>query len=63
MRDVCGPQVADKVNQVWGLTDEGEANSVWTDCGHEGMWFGIGTSSHSIHMQLDVFDVLLMEKR
>ena len=62
MRDVCGPQVADKVKQVWGLTEEGEVNSVWRDCGHEGLWFGVGTSSHSIAVQLYIFDVLSVEK-
>ena len=57
MRDVCGPQVADKVKQVWGLTEEGEVNSVWRDGGHEGLWVGVGTASHSIVVQLYIFDV------
>lgn len=62
MREVCGPEVADKVNQVWGLTEEGEVNSVWRDCGHDALWFGIGTSAHSILVQLHIFDAFLMEK-
>ncbi|KAF8134306.1 hypothetical protein EV363DRAFT_1257346 [Boletus edulis] len=58
MRDVCGPQIADKVNKVWGFTEEGEVNSVWRDCGHEGMWFGVGNLGlsrfHSRHLALQI---------
>lgn len=46
MRDICGAQVADKVKPVWGYTEEGEVSGIWRDCGHDGLWFGIGTSSH-----------------
>ncbi|KAI9571544.1 hypothetical protein HD554DRAFT_2016499, partial [Boletus coccyginus] len=56
MRDVCDLQVADKVNQVWGWTDEGEVNGIWRNCGHEGLWFGIGNLGlsrfHSRHLAL-----------
>ncbi|KAH0828140.1 hypothetical protein J3R83DRAFT_3828 [Lanmaoa asiatica] len=58
MREICGPQVADKVNQVWGLTEEGEVNSVWRDCGHDGLWFGVGNLGmsrfHSRHLALQI---------
>ncbi|KAG6375656.1 hypothetical protein JVT61DRAFT_3226 [Boletus reticuloceps] len=58
MFDVCGPKVADKVNKVWGFTEEGEVNSVWRDCGHEGMWFGVGNLGlsrfHSRHLALQI---------
>jgi len=58
MRDVCGPRVADKVKQVWGFTEEGEVNRVWRDCGHDGLWFGIGNLGlsrfHSRHLALQI---------
>ena len=63
MRDVCGPQVADKVNKVWGFTDEGEVNSVWRDCGHDGIWFGVGTSSHNVVLQPHISDTYFLGKR
>jgi len=54
MREVCSPQDADKVNELWGVTEKGELKSVWRDCGHENLWFGIGTSSYSILLQRSV---------
>jgi len=58
MRDICGPQVADKVNPVWGLTEEGEVNSIWRGCGHDGIWFGIGNLGmsrfYSSHLALQI---------
>ncbi|KAG6371188.1 FAD/NAD(P)-binding domain-containing protein [Boletus reticuloceps] len=47
MRELCGPQVADKVNKVWGLTKEGDVNSIFRDSGHEGLWFAVGALSHT----------------
>ncbi|KAG9309314.1 hypothetical protein JVU11DRAFT_10802 [Chiua virens] len=58
MREICGQQVADNVNPVWGLTEEGEVNGVWRDCGHENLWFGIGNLGlsrfHSRHLALQI---------
>ncbi|KAG6382176.1 hypothetical protein JVT61DRAFT_826 [Boletus reticuloceps] len=58
MRDVCGPQIADKVKKVWGLTKEGEVSGIWRDSGHEGLWFGIGNLGmsrfHSRHLALQI---------
>ena len=51
MRDVCDPQVADKVKRLWVLTDEGELSGVWRDSGHESLWFGLGTLSSCICCQ------------
>ncbi|KAG6371217.1 hypothetical protein JVT61DRAFT_9841 [Boletus reticuloceps] len=63
MRDLCGPQVANKVNKVWGLTEEGDLNSIFRDCGHEGLWFAVGTSSHThLAWRFTFFDVPLLEK-
>ncbi|KAF8131847.1 hypothetical protein EV363DRAFT_1449544 [Boletus edulis] len=58
MRDVCGPQIADKVKKMWGLTKEGEVSGIWRDSGHEGLWFGIGNLGmsrfHSRHLALQI---------
>ena len=48
MRDVCGPQVTNRVNPVWGYTKEGEVNSIWKHSGHDGLWFSVGMSSYNI---------------
>lgn len=42
VRKLCGDEVADKVNRVWGLNDDGEVNSVWRWCGVPGLYFMIG---------------------
>lgn len=55
MHDVCSPQDANQVNEVWGLTEEGEVNGVWRDSGHENLWFGIGTSVFAL--AASTFDV------
>ncbi|KAH7925619.1 FAD/NAD(P)-binding domain-containing protein [Leucogyrophana mollusca] len=58
MREVCGPEVAAKVGQVWGMDDEGQVPGVWRDCGHEGLWFGIGNLAlsrfHSLHLAMQI---------
>jgi cation diffusion facilitator CzcD-associated flavoprotein CzcO len=38
-RHVFGDEVADKLNPVWGLDDEGEFNAIWRPSGHENFWF------------------------
>lgn len=38
-RTIFGDEVADKVNDVWGLDSEGEIRSMWRRSGHEGFWF------------------------
>jgi hypothetical protein len=42
MRDICGPEVASKVGPIWGFDEDGQLMGAWRDCGHEGLWFGIG---------------------
>jgi cation diffusion facilitator CzcD-associated flavoprotein CzcO len=38
-RQIFGDEVADRVNDVWGLNDEGEFRSMWQKTGHPGLWF------------------------
>ncbi|KAH7907304.1 hypothetical protein BJ138DRAFT_1214828 [Hygrophoropsis aurantiaca] len=58
MREVCSPEVAAKVGQVWGVDDEGQVPGVWRNCGHEGLWFGIGNLAlsrfHSLHLAMQI---------
>ncbi|KXJ97287.1 hypothetical protein Micbo1qcDRAFT_191810 [Microdochium bolleyi] len=38
-RLMFGDGVADKVGDVWGLTEEGEFRTMWQRSGHPGFWF------------------------
>lgn len=38
-RLMFGDDVADKVNDVWGLNEEGEMRTIWQRSGHPGFWF------------------------
>ncbi|UNI22220.1 hypothetical protein JDV02_008129 [Purpureocillium takamizusanense] len=37
-RVMFGDDVADKVNDAWGLNEEGEMRSIWQKSGHPGLW-------------------------
>lgn len=53
MKDICGPGVASKVGKIWGMDDDGQMRGAWRDCGHEGLWFGIGKyCSHAVKYAL-----------
>ncbi|KIJ18956.1 hypothetical protein PAXINDRAFT_166873 [Paxillus involutus ATCC 200175] len=58
MRDICGPEVASKVGPIWGFDEDGQLMGAWRDCGHEGLWFGIGSLSisrfHSAHLAMQI---------
>jgi len=58
LREICGPQVAEKVKPVWGFTDEGEISGIWRDSGHENLWIGIGNLGmsryYSRHLALQI---------
>ncbi|KAF9227052.1 FAD/NAD(P)-binding domain-containing protein [Gyrodon lividus] len=58
MRDICGPEVADKVTQIWGMDEEGQTCGVWRYCGHDGLWFGVGNLAlsrfHSLHLAMQI---------
>ena len=38
-RKVFGDELADRVNDVWGLDQEGETRTMWRRSGHPGFWF------------------------
>ncbi|POR35968.1 Putative indole-3-pyruvate monooxygenase [Tolypocladium paradoxum] len=38
-RDMFGAAVADRVDDVWGLNEEGEWRTMWQRSGHENFWF------------------------
>ncbi|PFH62877.1 hypothetical protein XA68_11433 [Ophiocordyceps unilateralis] len=38
-RQIFGSEIADRVNDVWGLNKEGEFRTMWQDSGHPGFWF------------------------
>lgn len=38
-RKVFGDEIADKLNDVWGLDEEGEIRTMWRASGHRGFWF------------------------
>ncbi|KAI6780916.1 indole-3-pyruvate monooxygenase-like protein [Emericellopsis cladophorae] len=38
-RLMFGDHVADKVDEVWGLNEEGEFRTIWQHSGHPGFWF------------------------
>ncbi len=38
-REIFGDEVGDRVNDVWGLNEEGEFRTMWQKSGHPGLWF------------------------
>lgn len=38
-RRIFGDKVADRLNPVWGLDDEGEFKTMWRDSGHPNFWY------------------------
>jgi cation diffusion facilitator CzcD-associated flavoprotein CzcO len=58
MRDICGPDIANKITPIWGMDEEGQASGVWKYCGHESLWFGVGNLAlsrfHSLHLAMQI---------
>ncbi|KAF9224891.1 FAD/NAD(P)-binding domain-containing protein [Gyrodon lividus] len=58
IREVCGPDVATKVGNVWGLDAEGELQGVWRRTGHSGLWIAMGNLGrsrfHTLHLALQI---------
>ncbi|KAF9244985.1 FAD/NAD(P)-binding domain-containing protein [Melanogaster broomeanus] len=50
--------VASKVGEIWGVDEDGQLMGAWKNCGHEGLWFGIGSLSisrfHSAHLAMQI---------
>jgi len=58
IKEVCGPDVAEKVGKVWGLDAEGDLQGVWRQTGHPRLWVAAGGLSqarmHSLHLALQI---------
>ncbi|KAG6337008.1 hypothetical protein ID866_2068 [Astraeus odoratus] len=58
MREICGPDVANRVGPIWGLDSEGELQGVWRKTGQPRLWIGMGnfgrTRFHSLHLALQI---------
>ncbi|KAF9236329.1 hypothetical protein BU15DRAFT_50190 [Melanogaster broomeanus] len=58
MREICDPDVADKITPVWVMDEEGQVGGVWRYCGHDGLWFGVGNLAlsrfHSLHLAMQI---------
>ncbi|KAF9007493.1 hypothetical protein BDQ17DRAFT_218727 [Cyathus striatus] len=58
IRRICGDDVAERCNTVWGLNDEGEINGIWRDMGYKGLWYVMGNFAlcrfHSKHIALQI---------
>ncbi|KAF8843430.1 FAD/NAD(P)-binding domain-containing protein, partial [Paxillus ammoniavirescens] len=54
IREVCGPTVASKVGNVWGLDAEGELQGVWRRTGYPRLWIAMGNLGrsrfHTLHL-------------
>jgi len=42
IREICGPDIANKVGPVWGLDDEGEHYGRWRRIDQPHLWIGMG---------------------
>jgi len=61
-RAMFGDSVADKVGDVWGLTEEGEFQTMWQRTGHPGFWFMGGNLVLSrYHSQLLALQIKALE--
>ncbi|KAJ6628886.1 FAD/NAD-binding domain-containing protein [Mycena sp. CBHHK59/15] len=58
IRKVCGDEVADKCNPIWGLDEDGEIKGCWRDLGIPGLWYMMGNLAycrfHSKHVALQI---------
>ena len=41
-RTIFGEKVADKIDPIWGFTEQGEIRGCWRRSGHPGFWVGVG---------------------
>ena len=42
-RQIFGDEVADKIEPIWGLNEQGEIRGVWRRTGHQGFWVAAGS--------------------
>ncbi|KAJ3825791.1 hypothetical protein EV361DRAFT_916705 [Lentinula raphanica] len=55
---ICGPEIGNKCNDVWGFDGEGEMRGSWRDMGIPGLWYAMGNfsmdRSHSKFLALQI---------
>ncbi|KAL4786578.1 hypothetical protein BJX76DRAFT_365378 [Aspergillus varians] len=62
-RATFGDEVADRVNSVWGLDEEGEFRTIWRRSGHPGFWFmGGNLALCRYYSQLLALQILAVEE-
>ena len=53
---ICGQEIAKRVKPIWGLTPEGEFQTVWRETGVPNFWIMMGNLAwcrfHSKHLAL-----------
>ena len=65
-RKIFGDAVADRVQDVWGMDEEGETRGMWRRTGHPGFWFFGGNMaqcrfwSRRLALQIKALEVGLM---
>ncbi|THH13751.1 hypothetical protein EW146_g6505 [Bondarzewia mesenterica] len=56
--ELCGPEVADKLGDTWGIDEEGELHGAWRDSGHPQLFFAQGNFAiarqYSSHLALQI---------
>ena len=66
IRRLCGAEIADQVNPIDGLDEEGEANGLWRDSGVQGLWYMsvnfIQARFHSNHIAMRMFSPFSISK-
>ncbi|BCS21152.1 flavin-containing monooxygenase [Aspergillus puulaauensis] len=62
-RIIFGDEIADRVNSVWGLDEEGEPRTIWRRSGHPGFWFmGGNLALCRYYSQLLALQILAVER-
>ncbi|KAJ3794357.1 hypothetical protein GGU11DRAFT_845064 [Lentinula aff. detonsa] len=58
IRKICGEEIGDQCNDVWGFDAEGEMRGSWRDMNVPGLWYAMGNfsmdRSHSKYLALQI---------
>ena len=49
VKNLCVPEIGQKIKPIWDLDEEYELNSVWRDCGVDKMWILFGMVGFPCH--------------
>ncbi|KAK5206340.1 hypothetical protein LTR41_007778 [Exophiala xenobiotica] len=50
IRELLGSDVADRVEDFWGVNEEGDVKGAFKPCGHSNLWMHGGTTTHARYM-------------